>query len=57
MIRDEIDRKCRRCGVQFSQEEGKPTEFCSRNCAEGFFMDATARELRAMGLPVGRRTD
>ena len=56
MITDSIDRICKACHVQFTQEEGKPTEFCSRNCAERWFSDTVATELRAMGLPVDRRT-
>ena len=30
---------CIRCGIQYDAEDGKPTEFCSRNCAEGWLMN------------------
>lgn len=55
MILDSIDRNCKACGAQYTQEQGKPTEFCSRNCAERWFSDAVAQELASMGLPVNRR--
>ena len=47
---------CVYCKQEFVQEEGKPTEFCSRNCTEGYFHDSVGQELREMGLPVDRRT-